>query len=326
MPFEIEEEEKFSIRDGDVIICEGGEAGRAAVWSGPDIGVKFQKAIHRVRPGPALFNRFLVHQLFYDYHSGALSDYYTGATISHLTGQDLARYEIALPPLDEQRRIVAILDQVDNLRRKRQEFFARAEELIRADFGRISRCPGDEQSTIMLDDIAEIIMGQSPEGASYNSTGAGTPLLNGPTEFGTEHPAEVQWTTAPTKLSRSGDILFCVRGATAGRLNWSDKSYCCGRGIAAIRPKDTGDGAFIYGCLEANYAYFQARGVGSTFINISKEELGRFTLPNVPVAARVTFSERAREVRKIKNNCHAHLAKLDALFASLQHRAFRGEL
>jgi len=194
---------------------------------------------------------------------------------------------------------------------------------MRSDFVNLCHQATD---TIGLEDAAEIIMGQSPEGTSYNSAGEGTPLLNGPTEFGLEHPAEVQWTTAPTKLSKVGDILFCVRGATAGRLNWSDKTYCCGRGIAAIRSRETSDRAFIYTCLEANYGYFQARGVGSTFINISKEELGRFTLPNVPVAARVTFSERAREVRNIKNNCRVHLAKLDALFASLQHRAFRGEL
>src|SRR4051812_35855863 len=58
MRFEDAEEEKFSVCDGDVLICEGGEAGRAAIWNGPDIGVKFQKAIHRVRTGPQLFNRF----------------------------------------------------------------------------------------------------------------------------------------------------------------------------------------------------------------------------------------------------------------------------
>jgi type I restriction enzyme S subunit len=117
MRFEDDEQEKFAIRDGDVLICEGGEAGRAAVWNGPDIGVKFQKALHRVRTGPELFNRFLVHRLFYDYHSGGLNTYYTGATIHHLTGQDLARFEFPLPPLDEQLRIVTILDQANGLRR-----------------------------------------------------------------------------------------------------------------------------------------------------------------------------------------------------------------
>ncbi len=134
MRFEKEEEEKFSIRNGDVLVCEGGEAGRAAIWKGPDAGVKFQKAIHRVRPKEALLNRFLVHRLFYDYHKGNLNDYYTGATIKHLTGQDLARYEFVLPPLDEQKRIAAILDQADTLRRLRQRAIDRLNALGQAIF------------------------------------------------------------------------------------------------------------------------------------------------------------------------------------------------
>jgi len=72
-------------------------------------------------------------------------------------------------------------------------------------------------------------MGQSPEGHSYNTSGDGEPLLNGPTEFGTVHPSPVQWTTAPTRFARKGDILICVRGATTGRLNTADRRYCIGR-------------------------------------------------------------------------------------------------
>ncbi|UVK43617.1 restriction endonuclease subunit S [Mesorhizobium sp. AR07] len=109
---------KYEIRDGDVLICEGGEAGRAAHWKGDSDGIIFQKACHRVRVGPRLDANYLIHRLFYDYHNGGLEDYHTGATIKHFTGQDLARYEFPLPPLDEQRQIAAILDKADALRRK----------------------------------------------------------------------------------------------------------------------------------------------------------------------------------------------------------------
>jgi type I restriction enzyme S subunit len=70
MLFEDDELEKFAINDGDVLICEGGEAGRAATWQSPDKGVKFQKAIHRVRCGRHLHNQFLVHRLMYDHFQG----------------------------------------------------------------------------------------------------------------------------------------------------------------------------------------------------------------------------------------------------------------
>jgi len=88
-----------------------------------------------------------------------------------------------------------------------------------------------------LADIAEITMGQSPSGENCNSKGQGLPLLNGPTEFGPSHPTPVQFTTDPRKKSQRADLLFCVRGSTTGRMNWSNKPYAIGRGIAAIRDR-----------------------------------------------------------------------------------------
>src|SRR5688572_21735179 len=85
---------------------------------------------------------------------------------------------------------------------------------------------------------AIVIMGQSPPGKSYNRDGKGVPLLNGPSEFGVVYPREVQWTTQPVRFCLRGDVLFCVRGATAGRLNVADKQYCIGRGLAAVRAKE----------------------------------------------------------------------------------------
>lgn len=88
-----------------------------------------------------------------------------------------------------------------------------------------------------LRDNAEIVMGQSPPGESCNAEGVGLPLLNGPTEFGPHHPSPVQFTTDARKRARAGDLRFCVRGSTTGRMNWADREYAIGRGVAAIRHK-----------------------------------------------------------------------------------------
>ena len=95
-----------------------------------------------------------------------------------------------------------------------------------------------EWKEILFGDFAEIIMGQSPEGGTYNNTGNGVALLNGPTEFTEKYPLKVQWTTSPTKICKEGDILLCVRGSSTGRLNIANEKYCIGRGIAAIRAKE----------------------------------------------------------------------------------------
>lgn len=112
MPFESHEIQRYSVAKGDLLICEGGEPGRAAVWDGRIPEVMYQKALHRVRPTAALCARFLLHRLRYDAGRSTLDEYFTGTTIKHLTGTSLSRYAFELPPIGEQLRIVAKLDSV----------------------------------------------------------------------------------------------------------------------------------------------------------------------------------------------------------------------
>jgi type I restriction enzyme, S subunit len=165
-----------------------------------------------------------------------------------------------------------------------------------------------------LHEQAEIIMGQSPPGNSYNVEGVGVPLLNGPTEFGPVHPIERQWTKAPTKLCKAGDILFCVRGATAGRTNVADKQYCLGRGLAAVRAKpDRFDGRFLHYVLSAGYARFQSQGVGSTFINISGEMLSSFEVRLMPLDEQQRIAAILDQADDLRRKRLEALERLEAL-------------
>lgn len=112
MPFEDHELERYDVAPGDILICEGGEPGRSAIWRRPANEVKFQKALHRVRPSAALQGEYLVNRLMFDAATGALEKYFTGTTIKHFTGDSLRTYDFPLPPLAEQRRIVAHLDSL----------------------------------------------------------------------------------------------------------------------------------------------------------------------------------------------------------------------
>jgi len=128
MFFESRELDRYGLVTGDVLICEGGEPGRAAIWDGPS-DMKFQKALHRVRPSSALLPPWLVLRLSHDAQSGRLDDYFTGTTIKHFTGTSLAKYEFPLPPLNEQRRIVAKLESLQARSRRAREALAKIEEL-----------------------------------------------------------------------------------------------------------------------------------------------------------------------------------------------------
>ena len=134
--------------------------------------------------------------------------------------------------------------------------------------------------TKALSEVAEVIMGQSPPGETYNNEALGVPLLNGPTEFGSRHPSPVMWTSCPTKTSAPNDILFCVRGSTTGRMNWADQSYCLGRGLAAIRSRSGYlDAVYIYHILRFSLSKLLSNTSGSVFPNISRHDLSEFRLP-----------------------------------------------
>jgi len=116
MKFEEDEDERYGIKYGDLIICEGGEPGRCAIWKEQIPDMKIQKALHRVRPKAGLVNNFY---LFYWFLLAGkrnwIDQYCTGATIKHLPGQKLKEVIVDVPSLSTQHRIVAILSRYDSL-------------------------------------------------------------------------------------------------------------------------------------------------------------------------------------------------------------------
>lgn len=87
-----------------------------------------------------------------------------------------------------------------------------------------------------LIDIANITMGQSPDGTSYNEIGEGVLFYQGSTDFGMRFPSVRQYTTAPSRFAKKGDILMSVR-APVGAVNIANNDCCIGRGLSALNSK-----------------------------------------------------------------------------------------
>lgn len=136
-----------------------------------------------------------------------------------------------------------------------------------------------------LSDFAEVVMGTSPPGSSCNNSGIGIPLLNGPTEFGGSHPTPIQFTTRPVKSCLTGDILFCVRGSTTGRMNWADREYAIGRGLAAIRHrKDRHCDYFVRAAIDHGLTQLLAMATGSTFPSVSRSDIENLSVMVPPLS------------------------------------------
>ena len=135
-----------------------------------------------------------------------------------------------------------------------------------------------------LSQVSKIIMGQSPKGSSYNTSGQGTPLINGPVEFGAtqfSRTKKTKFTTAPTKMCMAGDLILCVRGSTTGKMNIAGFDSCIGRGVAAIRAIEHQD--WINFFIHANRENIYRLGSGATFPNVSGAVLSKLEVPIPPV-------------------------------------------
>jgi type I restriction enzyme S subunit len=139
--------------------------------------------------------------------------------------------------------------------------------------------------TKRLGDVCEVIMGQSPDGESYNTKGEGVPLINGPVEFSDESFGETirsKFTTQPTKFCKKDDLILCVRGSTTGRMNIAGFDACVGRGVAAIRAKQYQP--WVNHFISSKRDEIHGKGTGATFPNVSGAMLADFELVIPPLA------------------------------------------
>ena len=130
----------------------------------------------------------------------------------------------------------------------------------------------------VLSDVANIMMGQSPDGSSYNEDGEGIIFYQGSTDFGLRFPDIRQYTTLPSRYANKGDILMSVR-APVGALNIANNDCCIGRGLSALSSK-IGSMTHLYYLMNDFRLKFEGmNSAGTTFGSITKDEL--FSLPVV---------------------------------------------
>jgi type I restriction enzyme S subunit len=126
MDFDESEKTIFRLKAGDILVCEGGDIGKSAIWNDELPECYFQKALHRIRVNTELtFPRYILNNIFWGAEQKHFFDLKTQTTIPHLTGVKLKAYKVFLPPLEEQRRLVAYLDglqaQISQLRLRQEE-------------------------------------------------------------------------------------------------------------------------------------------------------------------------------------------------------------
>ena len=180
-----------------------------------------------------------------------------------------------------------------------------------------------------LEEISEIILGQSPPSSTYNTDGKGLPFYQGKLEFGKTYPTLLKWCTAPKKIAEKGDIFISVR-APVGPTNVCPEKSCVGRGLAAIRGLSGIEPFFILYLMRAYEDELAGRGVGTTFNAITGNQLKTFEIPLPPLP------EQHRIVAKIEelftkldagiNELYKAQSQLKRYRQSVLKAAFEGKL
>ena len=198
-----------------------------------------------------------------------------GAQLPRIGWTSLARLQIPLPPLEVQKEIV---EEIGGY----QKIIDGARAVVDNYRPQIAIDP--EWPMVQLREVCDVVMGQSPPGHTYNVNGQGVPLINGPIEFGPDPFSQTvinQYTTEPTKMCRRGDLLLCVRGATAGRMNIAGYTGCIGRGVASIRSDKSQ--SWVNHVVNSMRDQIYRLGAGSTFPNIKKKDLANLPIPFPPL-------------------------------------------
>ena len=166
---------------------------------------------------------------------------------------------------------------------------------------------------IMLKDVCDINMGQSPDSSSYNDDGDGLPFFQGNADFGERYPVTRKWCSVPTKIAKPEDILISVR-APIGALNYAREKCCIGRGLAALTPdKSKVYPEFIFWLLKAKNIELNNKGTGSTFKAIGRNVLEETQVPNVPLTVQLEYSQVLERIYAIIQSRKMQLQKLDDL-------------
>ncbi|MDZ7893041.1 MAG: restriction endonuclease subunit S [Rhodoferax sp.] len=337
-----EYDEKYLINQGEILIGMDGEFNRARWQSAPAL---LNQRVCKIRSiSPRLAEEYLFH--FLPAALKSIEDATSFVTVKHLSAKQIREVEIPLPPVEEQRRIAAILDQAETLRTQRHQALAHLDTLTQS---------------LFLD-----MFGDDAQGTPRFPVAALVDVLETPLQNGAYYPKEDYTAVGGVEMVHMSDAFNGIvhRGGLK-RVNCSDadlKKYSLGKeDILLARRSLTYEGAakpclippatepllfessFIRVTpdktkLLAVYLFHYSGNetirdkrvrpfvTQSTISGINQSNLERVLVVVPPLPLQQTFATRIQAIASLKAIHRAALAQLDALFASLQQRAFAGEL
>jgi type I restriction enzyme S subunit len=352
MRFEAHEMERYGLHFGDIVMCEGGEPGRCAIWRDQVPGMMIQKALHRIRPRELLDYRFLYYNLLHIGHAKGFDQYFTGATIKHLPGEKLAKVEVFVPPLAEQKCIAGILSAYDELiennQRRIKVLETMARNLYREWFVHF-RYPGHENTPRIssslgdipkgwevrkLGEIVEFKSGFAFKSGTFTADGEHRLITIKNVQDGAFNPvSESRMNELPERLPeycilKDGDILLSLTGNVGRVCLVYDGPFLLNQRVSKLAPIEAFDWALTY-CMfrESDMrTKLEQLSNGVAQQNLSPIMAARMEFALPPRALREQFSIRATPMIKRGIQLYSQIQNLRKTRDLLLPRLLSGQI
>lgn len=239
---------------------------------------------------------------------------------------ELAPAPVMLPDRDTQNKIVSFLDAIRGKIDENEKINKNLQEQAQAIYDEMFTANADSAWTDgVLSDIAEITMGQSPKGDTYNETGDGTVFFQGRAEFGFRFPTHRLYTTDPKRMAQVNDVLLSVR-APVGDLNVAYESCCIGRGLGAIHSKNDRQSFVLYTMFALRQKLDMFNGEGTVFGSINRDSLNSMEI-SIPSTELIDhFEETVAPMDAAIRNNYDEICRLTSIRDSLLPRLISGEI
>ena len=267
-------------------------------------------------------------------HRG-FADVTTGTSQPQIIAQNISRISVPLPPLEEQRQIAAILDQADALRTKRRTALAHLDALAQSIFLEMFGDPATNPKgwpVQALGDLAETMSGGTPKRDVDAYYGGGIPWVkSGELRQNLIVQTEESITSrglaeSSAKLLPVGTVLVAMYGATVGAVSVLGVEAATNQAVCCIRPTPALQTTYLAALLRAMASSLIAKRVGGAQPNLSQELIRGLRIPVPPADEQAAFHECVRSLEELAARHRKAQYLTEALFGSLQGRAFTGAL
>ena len=327
--FEKEEIDRYSVRKGDLLVCEGGDTGRSAIWEKEE-PVLYQNALHRVRFTTEMEARFAMYCLWHLKNNGQIDQKYSkGVTIKHLVKSSLLSIELPVPPLSTQQSIVSELDKINELISLKKEQLKDYDNLAQSIFYEMFGDPVINEKGWEFMKIGEI--GTVERGAGISKKDFvedGLPCIHygqlhtilGPTTR--HHHSCIPESLLPKyKIAHTNDVIMAitsedVEGSCKSTAWLGNYDIVIGSDAAILHHEQDGTFLSYYTMTKAFFNEKSKYAKGFKVTHISAKEIENIPVYLPPLALQKDFAKRIEVIEHQKENIKSTIQDLETLLAS----------